>query len=359
MKSLFLILVIITSNLLVVMAQTVGYPCDITSTGIELRNASGSAIVGQIPAGGSGLLRLKVVNAGSAIGSCSYLPGELNLRADFAAPTSLSYFYKYDGPLTFNSPKYAWTYNPATSVLKGVNTVPIVAGFGGFEVVDIPITGVAAGSFEMIFQVDFILSASSDLESNNSWPVNVTVVAPQSLPLILGDFSGTPDNCDALLKWTTSHESELASFEIEQSTDGVSFNKVGVLAAKNATNGASYQFVSPQSKGLNYYRLKMIDNNGQYVYSKIVSVQTSCNKKIVKLFPNPVITNQLLNVNISGYEKNIKAELYSVTGQLIKSYQVKNGSNTLTLDRIAQGTYTLKVTENGILTESFKVTVIQ
>jgi hypothetical protein len=360
MKRLFLILTITASSIAAVMGQVAGFPCDITSTGVELRNSTGTTIISNIAVSGTGIVRLKIVNAGSAIGTCSYLPGEVKVKAYFPAPSSASYFYKYDGATTFSSTKYNWTYDPLSSVLEGVNSTAIVAGFGGFETVDIPILGVAQGNFLLGIEAEIFASASGDDTNNNTWDVNVNVLQPISLPLTITDFTGFTTNCDATIKWATSFERNTSRFEVEQSSNGVTFTKVGTVQATNAANGNSYQFNYTQGSGNYYYRLKMIDKDESFIYSKIINLQSSCNgKKLVKLYPNPVITNQLLNVNISGYDKAIKADLFTVTGQLVRSFNLKNGNNTLAMEKIAQGTYTLKISENGITTEVFKVAVMQ
>ncbi len=359
MKNLFLIFAFITCNIAGGMAQA-GYPCNITFNGAELRNATGTTIVGNIAVGGPGLIRMKIVNAGSAIGSCSYAVGEVQVRAYFPAPSSSSYFYKYDGPLTFSTAKYTWTYNPTTSVFVGVNSAPVVAGLFGIETVDVPVLGVAVGNFILGMDAEIFASPSGDNTNDNAWDLNVNVVAPIGLPIALGEFTGNANACDAVLSWKTSTEAGLDRFEIEQSENGTTFNKVGKVIAKNLSTGADYQFTWNQGNATTFYRLKMIDKDGTITYSKGVKISTNCiGKKVTKIFPNPVSVNQLLNVNISGYARNIKAELYTVSGQLVNTYTLQNGTNELSVGKISQGFYTLKISENGILTETYKVNVLR
>jgi Secretion system C-terminal sorting domain len=325
-----------------------------------LRNATGTSIVGNIAVGGPGLIRMKIVNAGSAIGNCSYGSGEVQVRAYFPAPTSASYFYKYDGPLTFSTTRYNWTYNPTTSVFTGINNIPVVAGLFGIETVDVPVLGVAVGNFILGMEAEIFASASGDNTNDNTWDLNVNVVAPIGLPITLSDFTATANACNAVLSWNTSYEAGLDRFEIEQSENGTTFNKVGTVKAKNLSTGAEYQFNWNQGSTTAFYRLKMVDKDGSITYSKGIRVSTNCNgKREAKLFPNPVSINQLLNVNIAGYTKNIKAELYTVSGQLVNTYTLQNGSNELSVGKVSQGFYTLKISENGIQTETFKVNVLR
>jgi hypothetical protein len=357
MKNLFLIFAFITCNIAGGMAQ---FSCDLTFNGAELRNATSSSIVGNIAVGGPGIVFVKFLNAGSGLGTCSYASGQVIVRVGFPKTTSSSYFYKYDGPSTFSTAKYDWTYNPTYAVLTGINNVPIVAGLFGTESVDIPVLGVAVGNYILPMSLEAFGSASGDNELNNEWNLNVNVVAPIGLPITLGDFTGNANACDAVLNWKTSAESGLDRFEIEQSENGTTFNKVGKVIAKNLSNGADYQFTWNQGSTTAFYRLKMVDKDGSITYSKGIRISTNCNgKREAKLFPNPVSINQLLNVNISGYTRNVKAELYTVSGQLVNTYTLQNGTNELSVGKVSQGFYTLKISENGIQTETFKVNVLR
>jgi len=278
----------------------------------------------------------------------------------FLPPSSANYFCKYSGPSTFVSGKYTWTWNSVENILVGTNNQPIPGGFAGAESVLVPITGVNVGAKELSFQLFTV--ASSDDPSNNSKVILVTVVAAAAgpLPVTLTSMEGSADKCNAKVRWSTSNEIKLSRFEIEVSRDGMKFDKAGSLkpSAVNGNTG-NYEFNTSQESGKAYYRLKIIDLDGTFTYSKVVPIVTSCTDKLVKIFPNPVKQDQLLNVNISGYNSSVKGELFTSLGQLVKSYVLKNGANPLSVENLSQGFYTLRVSENGSITETFKLNILK
>jgi Secretion system C-terminal sorting domain len=354
MKKIFLIIAIYLVSFGSVKAQ---YTCDLYSFGGELVTAGGMALT-NLPTGASALARITLTNGTSGVGSCVYGPGQAIVTISFIPSSWTSaYFYAYNGPASFNTPKFNWVY--AANKLVGTNTANFGMGLSNAEVVDVPILGVAVGSFDLPIQLS-VLNAVSNNPFNDNLSMPINVVAPIGLPITLGDFTANANACDAVLSWKTTYEIGLDRFEIEQSENGTTFNKVGTVKAKNLSTGADYQFNWNQGSTTAFYRLKMIDKDGSITYSKGVKVATNCNgKREAKLFPNPVSINQLLNVNISGYARNVKAELYTVSGQLVNTYTLQNGTNELSVGKVSQGFYTLKISENGIQTETFKVNVLR
>jgi hypothetical protein len=80
------------------------------------------------------------------------------------------------------------------------------------------------------------------------------------------------------LEWTTGQETNLQSFTVERSSDGSSFVPVGQMNAKGSFSEYHFTDSSPLDADINrvfYYRLKMIDRNGTYVYSEVRDVALS------------------------------------------------------------------------------------
>jgi trimeric autotransporter adhesin len=156
------------------------------------------------------------------------------------------------------------------------------------------------------------------------------------LPLQLLTFTGRlqSDN-SALVQWKTSNELNTAQFVVERSLDGSSYVALGVLPAKG-TAEATYSYVDAdagaQSATTLYYRLKSVDNNGQYSFSKIVTIVLAKNINVF-LFPNPV--KQTLNVQINGSVLSpISMQITDMNGRVVhfERRNVASSSTTLTLD---------------------------
>lgn len=95
------------------------------------------------------------------------------------------------------------------------------------------------------------------------------------LPLGLLNFEGQLKDNNVLLNWSTSFEQGSKGFEIQRSYDGINFTAIGyVSAAGNSTAPRSYSFTDPSiAQENNYYRLKQIDLDDRFTYSKVVLVK--------------------------------------------------------------------------------------
>jgi hypothetical protein len=158
-------------------------------------------------------------------------------------------------------------------------------------------------------------------------------------PVKLISFTGELKKTGTDLRWTTQNEIGAARFEIERSLDnGHDFITLGSVNAKgDAVNGSSYQFIDAQVKqGINYYRLKMIDKDGKYEYSPLVSVKVSGQIKALVAYPNPV-RNEL--VIIAAAKANLS--LVDAGGKVVRLIQVNAGNNKIDVADLSNGLYYL------------------
>jgi len=178
------------------------------------------------------------------------------------------------------------------------------------------------------------------------------------LPVQLLTFNGSlQNNNTTLLQWETTNEINTSHFTIERSNDGNNFTAIGNVTAIGANNNkTSYSFTDNdaaiQTSPILYYRLKIVDNNGQYAYSKIISVMLNKNINVF-IFPNPV--KQILNIKLSGRETNpVVIQIADLNGRVLYS-EKRNGSNSNLSVDVKQWTpqvYILKVinSKNEVLT---------
>jgi hypothetical protein len=136
------------------------------------------------------------------------------------------------------------------------------------------------------------------------------------LPVKLNFFTAKKNGSFVDLNWQTTEESNLNHYEVEKSLNGSSFSAIQNINSRNQSSNASYSASDIQPyKGVNYYRLKMIDNNGKATYSGIAAVQFSSGKNIV-LYPNPWLKGADLNItNMNG--DLVMIDFYSPGGQLL------------------------------------------
>lgn len=154
-----------------------------------------------------------------------------------------------------------------------------------------------------------------------------------TLPLTLLDFSAISNVNGILLKWQTAREVNTKSFEIEWGIDGQHFNKIGVQQAANNTGIHQYSFLhNVNTDNDNYYRLKMLDNDGRFTYSKTIRI-AAFNARAITISPNPVINSTTLTIQ-ADKDETIQFFLHDVNGKLVlvKSVKLVKGSNQLRLD---------------------------
>ena len=106
------------------------------------------------------------------------------------------------------------------------------------------------------------------------------------------------------LAWTTANEINVERFDIERSLDGQNFTKIGTAkAVGNSKNQEKYTFLDENAyEGVNYYRLKTLDFDGTFAFSKVMVVDNRASKNLViSTFPNPVVNELTLeHPNLSG-----------------------------------------------------------
>ncbi len=171
------------------------------------------------------------------------------------------------------------------------------------------------------------------------------------LPIFLTDFKvSLNQQGKAVLNWASALEIDSKSYTIEKSTNGVNFNEAGQVAASGTTRSTSnYSFTDKNAiAGRTYYRLKMLDIDGKFEYSKVVSVNGKVGN-VVTVGPNPFITSIQL-YGIASTELSAKnVQVLNAVGQQV-AYKV-TGANTITLDAAAPaGVYIIK-----LKTQQFKM----
>ncbi len=172
-----------------------------------------------------------------------------------------------------------------------------------------------------------------------------------TLPVNLLTFTGSlQTNNTTLLKWETSNEVNTSEFIVERSLDGRNFQKIGTVPAIGDGVNNKYSFVdydaSHQSSLVIYYHLKMMDRDGSYTFSDIVTITLPVVTSKVALFPNPAAHE--VNVTITtAVDGKVKWQLIDNAGRVLvhNSIAAKKGNNNvvINLNRLSSGTYFLIV----------------
>ncbi len=170
------------------------------------------------------------------------------------------------------------------------------------------------------------------------------------LPVVMTALKTSYTNGVAHLQWSSLQEQNSNYFDIQRSNDGASYNHLYTLPAKGSSDTeVKYVFddIKPEA-GVNYYRLKLVDRDGQYQYSNIATVNAgSKGTAITGVYPAPFIDK--LTIAISSESKTTaQVSLFDNTGKQLSSRQlsVTKGINNLEVDnlgKLPRGFYILKV----------------
>ena len=84
-------------------------------------------------------------------------------------------------------------------------------------------------------------------------------------------------------------------YVVERSATGANFTTIGSVASRgNSAVEVTYNlFDATPLNGANYYRIKMLDKNGQFTYSRVVRVNLGSGKPAISVYPNPVETAEI------------------------------------------------------------------
>ena len=169
-----------------------------------------------------------------------------------------------------------------------------------------------------------------------------------ALPVKLSSFNVIAKNNTALLTWSVENQDATSShFEIERSTNGTDFSQVGTVAVTPSSE-ASYSF---NDNGFNlsgtvYYRLKMVDKDGQFAYSDIKSVQFANKTFEVSLYPNPLRNLTKLNVTLDQSQE-IKVSVNDAVGNVVKQIEIKGqkglNEKAIDLSTVPAGSYIIRI----------------
>lgn len=184
------------------------------------------------------------------------------------------------------------------------------------------------------WQVGFDVSGFSTfyLHSDNSHP----------LAIYLSDVYATNKGNINLVNWTVQSEALGDKYELQRSMDGKSFSYVASFSATGRAKDYEYKDVNPYT-GINYYRLKLINNDGSVHYSKIVNARLNAARDFaVEVAPNPFRQSFVMNI-ISSDISQVTAVIMDMNGRQVYSLKPVMGPQTVNIPDLTAGVYYLRI----------------
>ena len=167
------------------------------------------------------------------------------------------------------------------------------------------------------------------------------------VPVTLMNFNVKKSGTVNLLNWSTAQEINSNKYIIERSNDGTNFTAIGqVAAAGNSSNARSYAFTDNSPlKGMNFYRLRIVDIDLSVKFSDIRSIRNAENATFT-IYPNPA--QDYINLELDAVTDGMaKIVVNDINGKevMAKQANLTPGYNVTTLDvnNLPQGTYFIRV----------------
>ncbi len=173
------------------------------------------------------------------------------------------------------------------------------------------------------------------------------------LPFTLVSFYSSYQNREVILYWKTTNEENINSFEIESGGNGNSdWQPLEIVPSMGVyADGFSYSFIDlTKMSGDRYYRLKIIENDGKYSYSKILFV-SSVQTETISITPTLVYGSMNVSLPTSG---QTQVSVYNTSGQLVKTLITGNEVFNMDVSGLTRGEYFLRVfQEKNLYTTKF------
>jgi protocatechuate 3,4-dioxygenase beta subunit len=160
------------------------------------------------------------------------------------------------------------------------------------------------------------------------------------------------------VSWFTREEQNTSRFEIERSANGMDFEQVGTTAASGSTQGLTNYSYNDDIAVVNqlsiiYYRIKLIDIDGKFTYSNVISAVRGSSNDALMIYPNPF--ENALNIDyVAESDDVLELTLTDLSGRVVSRMQktITKGANKITwnnLGSLSSGQYYIRVSslENG------------
>ncbi len=175
----------------------------------------------------------------------------------------------------------------------------------------------------------------------------------------LSKFTAVKKENTTILNWATATETNNKGFAVERSKNGTNWEQINFIKSiGTSANNTEYNAkdINP-NKGINYYRLKMIDNDGKFSYSSTQSILFSDKENAgFTIYPNPA--KSFIGLNVEKLNGNGQIIMTDLLGKTVKTITINNQQTNYKLDvsNLNKGTYFLTLV-NGEKVATSKVVV--
>ena len=186
--------------------------------------------------------------------------------------------------------------------------------------------------------------------------IRVSTFWSDIVPVELVSFNASANGSEVNLAWTTATELNNSGFSIERKSASNKWESIGFVKGNGTTTAANnYTFTDKNilSQTVYSYRLKQLDFDGSYSYSKVVQVSTNLIStfELKQNYPNPFNPSTQISFSLvqNGF---VRLVVYNLLGQEVKTLINRNmeaGSHSITFDAsdLQSGVYLYKLNAAG------------
>ena len=196
--------------------------------------------------------------------------------------------------------------------------------------------------------------------STNVWEVTFDIVGfsgffvgssgTSILPLKLLSFTAEPAGANPKLNWVTAKEVNSSRIEVMRSLNAGEFKTIVSMKAKGGVDFTNtYQYRDTlHSEGVYYYKLKLVDIDGSFQFSKTISLPAKNFGSSFTAYPNPAPGFTVVRHPVSRIGATI--ELVDMAGRLVRTFKAdRNAMQTdLDLRGTGRGIYTIVWKGGGV-----------
>ncbi len=180
-------------------------------------------------------------------------------------------------------------------------------------------------------------------------------VSEMPLPVELQVFQAYSEKEQVKLYWQTASELNNDHFNIERSNDGKTFTSIGKITGHGTTiSTTTYTFLDQKPlSGINYYRLKQVDQNGRFGYSSIVVVKMKFTENEPKIYPN--LIKDFIKIELpKTWIENTDISIFDLAGQSIYTKKINQPLSIIQLSMLPKGQYFIRIIHaNEVVTRRF------
>jgi len=183
----------------------------------------------------------------------------------------------------------------------------------------------------------------------------------EGLPINWLYFTGTPEQENVVLQWSTRNDLNNNLYTIERSSNGNDYETLGSINVfeKNENTPSAYSYTDIQPYPLGYYRICQTDKTGQQTFSQSIQVKMAATQG---LQVQPYVGTSVINIKVSGAAAGKGAiQLYSIDGKCIETQEIilTDQPNVYQIEKpFARGIFIIYIESNGVKIYSGKVMMV-